>query len=89
MTAVSVSDARANLSALIDRAADGETIEIMRRGKPIARIVAPARAVASRPVDAAVLSALTATMGRVPWRGVGAVLLGGLCRQFRLPGVAG
>jgi prevent-host-death family protein len=34
-------DAKTHLSALLDRAAKGETIEITRRGVPVARLVSP------------------------------------------------
>jgi len=36
---VNISDAKANLSRLLARVADGEEVIIARRGKPIARIV--------------------------------------------------
>ncbi len=39
MDTVSLADAKAHLSALIDRVEGGETVEITRRGKPVARIV--------------------------------------------------
>jgi len=38
MITVSLADAKAHLSALVERAATGEAICIARRGKPIARI---------------------------------------------------
>lgn len=38
MTTISVYDARANLSKLIERALAGEDIVITRRGKPVARL---------------------------------------------------
>ena len=37
---VSVAEAEAHLSDLISRAADGETVNITRRGKPVAQLVA-------------------------------------------------
>lgn len=40
MKSVSVAEAKAHLSDLISRAADGETIDITRRGKPVAQLVA-------------------------------------------------
>lgn len=60
MEAVSLADAKAHLSELIDRVEAGESIEITRRGKPVARLGA-----ANRPrlrVDVAALKALTAAM---------------------------
>ena len=40
MGSVSIADAKAHLSELVERAARGETVQITRRGKPIAQIVA-------------------------------------------------
>ena len=40
MKTVSVAEAKAHLSELISRAADGETVNITRRGKPVAQLVA-------------------------------------------------
>ena len=39
MSAVSVYDARAGLSRLIDRALTGEDVVITRKGKPVVRLV--------------------------------------------------
>ena len=41
-TVVSLAEAKAHLSELTDKAAQGETVIITKRGKPVARIV-PAR----------------------------------------------
>ena len=38
MTEVSVAEAKAHLSALLDRVEQGEEIVITRRGKPVARV---------------------------------------------------
>lgn len=60
MDAISLAEAKACLSELVDRVAAGESIAITRGGKPVARLTA-----ASRPrkrVDAAQLQSLTATM---------------------------
>jgi len=43
MTKVSVKEARANLRALIDLAASGEEVVLLRRGKEVARLVPSAR----------------------------------------------
>jgi prevent-host-death family protein len=43
MKSVSVADAKARLSELIDQLADGEELVITRHGQPIARLVLPAR----------------------------------------------
>jgi len=61
MSAISLAEAKAHLSELIDRVEAGETIDITRRGKPVARLVAPDR---RKPIDLAALQALTAEM---PW----------------------
>ncbi len=60
MDAVSLADARAHLSELIDRVEAGDSIAIPRRGKPAARLTAAAGP--RRPVDPAMLQALTAAL---------------------------
>ncbi len=40
MTTVSLAEAKARLSALVARAASGEPVRILRRGKPVAQITA-------------------------------------------------
>ncbi|MCX7305360.1 MAG: type II toxin-antitoxin system prevent-host-death family antitoxin [Hyphomicrobiales bacterium] len=40
MKSVSVAEAKAHLSELITQAAEGETVSITRRGKPVAQLVA-------------------------------------------------
>jgi prevent-host-death family protein len=40
MVSVTLADAKAQLSALVERAAQGETVQITRRGKPVA-VIAP------------------------------------------------
>jgi prevent-host-death family protein len=60
MNAISLADAKAHLSELVDRVEAGDSIDITRRGKPVARLTA-----ASRPrkrIDAALLQSLTANM---------------------------
>jgi prevent-host-death family protein len=39
MNDISLADAKAHLSELVDQAARGETVTITRRGKPVARLV--------------------------------------------------
>ena len=60
MSDVTLADAKARLSELVERAARGEPVQITRRGKPVARITAidlePQR------IDLAALRALTDTM---------------------------
>jgi prevent-host-death family protein len=43
MATINVKDARSQLKALLERAEAGEEITIARRGKPIAKLVPPAR----------------------------------------------
>jgi len=60
MKTVSLADAKAQLSELVDRVEAGESIGITRRGKPVARLTA-----ADSPrqrVDVGRLRALTETM---------------------------
>jgi prevent-host-death family protein len=59
MSKVSLADAKARLSELVDRVAGGESVDITRRGKPVARLTA---ASPRKPVDLAMLQALTASM---------------------------
>ena len=62
MDKVNLADAKAHLSELIDRVEAGDSIEITRRGKPVARLTA---AVQPRErVDAVRLKALTDSMPR-------------------------
>jgi prevent-host-death family protein len=57
---VSLAEAKAHLSELVDRVLAGDSIEITRRGKPVARLTAITKP--RKPVDKAVLRALTARM---------------------------
>jgi prevent-host-death family protein len=58
MAAISLTEAKARLSEPVDRVEAGDTIEITRRGKPVARLTGIAR----RPLDVDSLRALTAGM---------------------------
>ncbi len=60
MDAIALADAKARLSELIDRVEAGDTIDITKRGKPVARLVA-ATAPRKR-IDAALLQSLAANM---------------------------
>ena len=60
MNAISLADAKAHLSELVDRVEAGDSIDITRRGKPVARLTAVANP--RKPISAAVLQSLTATM---------------------------
>lgn len=50
MTTVSLSDAKAHLSQLLDRAAAGEEIIISKAGRPMARLIALRRRTTPRPL---------------------------------------
>ncbi|GIK97925.1 MAG: antitoxin [Alphaproteobacteria bacterium] len=60
MDAISLADAKARLSELVDRVEAGDSIEITRRGKPVARLTAVAKP--RKRIDVALLQSLTATM---------------------------
>jgi prevent-host-death family protein len=60
MDAVNLSDAKARLSELVERAEGGEEVTITRRGKPVARIVAIEKP--RKPLDIEALRALTSKM---------------------------
>jgi prevent-host-death family protein len=62
MATVSLAEAKAHLSALVERAAAGEPVHILRRGKPVAQITAISRP--RKPIDAAALRAMTDRMPR-------------------------
>jgi len=60
MEEVTIAEAKAHLSELVERAARGEPVQITRRGKPIARLVGLERQ--PKPIDLEALRALTASM---------------------------
>ncbi|MDC7789407.1 type II toxin-antitoxin system prevent-host-death family antitoxin [Rhodoplanes sp. TEM] len=60
MNAISLADAKARLSELVDRIEAGETIDITRRGKPVARLTTVEKP--RKQIDVARLQALTAIM---------------------------
>ncbi len=64
MNAINLADAKAHLSELVDKVEAGESVEILRRGKPVARLtgVTPPR----KPVSAELLRALTDSMQPQP-----------------------
>lgn len=62
MPSISLAEAKAHLSDLVDRVEAGESIEITRRGKPVARLTAAAAP--RKPVDVAALRAVSAKMPR-------------------------
>jgi prevent-host-death family protein len=57
MVSISLAEAKARLSELVTRAAEGETVQITRRGKPVAQI-APIQH-PRKPIDVEALRALT------------------------------
>ena len=57
---INLADAKARLSELVDRVEAGDSIDITRRGKPVARLTAVAKP--RKPIDAALLQSLTAAM---------------------------
>ncbi|GJD55319.1 type II toxin-antitoxin system Phd/YefM family antitoxin [Methylobacterium dankookense] len=60
MTRVSLAEAKAHLSALIDSVAAGDTVTITRRGKAVAQLTAAEQGL--RPVDPEALRAVTETL---------------------------
>lgn len=60
MDTISLTYAKAHLSELVDRVEAGDSIDITRCGKPIARLTATAKP--RKAVDATLLQSLTATM---------------------------
>ncbi len=64
MGTVSIADAKAHLGELVEHAAGGETVQITRRGKPVAGIVA-ARAPRKR-IDIAALRVMVEKMPLQP-----------------------
>jgi prevent-host-death family protein len=60
MRSISLAEAKAQLSALVEQAAGGEPVLILRRGKPIAQITGIERP--RRPIDLGTLRALTDRM---------------------------
>jgi prevent-host-death family protein len=60
METVNLAAAKARLSELVERAAAGEPVQITRRGKPVAQIIAIATK--KKPIDVSRLRALTDKM---------------------------
>ncbi|MER9999052.1 type II toxin-antitoxin system prevent-host-death family antitoxin [Mesorhizobium sp. M0051] len=60
MDVINLAEAKAHLSELVDRVEAGHSIDITRRGKPVARLTAVANP--RKPIDAALLRSLTAIM---------------------------
>ena len=64
MDAIDLADAKAHLSELVDRVEAGDSIDITRCGKRVARLTAVARP--RKRIDAALLQSLTETMSPQP-----------------------
>ena len=62
MKSVNLADAKARLSELVERAAAGDTVRIMRRGKPVAQITAIKTR--RKSIDPTALRAMTDAMPR-------------------------
>jgi prevent-host-death family protein len=60
MDAISLADAKAHLSELVDRVEDGQSIAITRRGKPVAQLTTVAAP--RKRVDLALLQSFSATL---------------------------
>ncbi len=60
MDKISLAEAKARLSELVDRVEAGDSIDITRRGRPVARLTTVSKP--PKPIDAAALRALTASM---------------------------
>jgi prevent-host-death family protein len=60
MVSVNLADAKAHLSALVEKAASGEIVRIIRRGKPVAQITSIGTP--RKPIDPAMLRAVTDRM---------------------------
>ncbi len=60
MDSISLAEAKAHLSALVDRVEAGGSVDITRRGKPVARLTPVVRQ--RQPIDASLLRNLTAQM---------------------------
>jgi prevent-host-death family protein len=64
VSAINLADAKAHFSELVDRVEAGETVDILRRGKLVARLTPPERP--RKPVDVARLRTLTDQMPMAP-----------------------
>jgi len=60
MTTINLADAKTHLSELVDRVEAGDSIDITRRGKPVARLTAVANP--RKRIDATLLQGLTSSI---------------------------
>ncbi|MBV9063665.1 MAG: type II toxin-antitoxin system Phd/YefM family antitoxin [Alphaproteobacteria bacterium] len=61
---ISIAEAKAHLSELLDRVEAGQTVRITRRGKPVARLVPEAKK--KKRIDVEALRKFTESMPRQP-----------------------
>ena len=64
MSEVNLADAKANLSALVEQVLAGDSVDILRRGKLVARLTAPSKP--RKRIDSKRLQALTSRLPRQP-----------------------
>lgn len=64
MSSYSVAEAKAHLSALLERAEHGEEVVITRRGQPVARLTSAH--VAKQPIDFVAIDALRESLPKSP-----------------------
>jgi prevent-host-death family protein len=62
MDGVNIAEAKAHLDELVDRAEAGETVEITRGGKPVARLMPLAAISPKKRIDAEDLARFTASL---------------------------
>lgn len=67
---VSVAEAKAKLSEILDRVIAGEDVIITRRGKEVAKLTLPQARPAKKPLDIEALKARLATMKPYPGNSV-------------------
>lgn len=60
MDAINLADAKAHFSELVDRVAGGDSVDILRRGKAVARLTTADRP--RKPIDLALMRTLTEGM---------------------------
>lgn len=60
MKTVNLAEAKAHLSELVEQVASGETVQILRRGKPVAQLIGIKREL--EPVDVDLLERVAAKM---------------------------
>ena len=60
MDSISLADAKTHLSELVDRVEAGDSIDITRRGKPVARLTSVS--MPRKPISVALLQSLTTVM---------------------------